>query len=189
MNIPFFESIIDETEDLKTRKVTIHKPDVYNDIDSVTYKFTDAQTMPTPRQENAVASDASESLDRKLIVSLVDFRDAYLRQRLQTMLAEEVVEEADDITDLEKYYFYVFRLSTSYRDSTLKPLATFIHRYLVWGALFDWFSHVGITAQARIYESKLAELENDIISNLRSPSRAKRPLQPFGPSKNNPIIW
>ena len=185
-------TIIDnnDTEPRKIRKVTIHKQAVYTDIDAITYKFADGQGgQLAPRTENAISSDVSEDLDRQLIVSLVDYRDAKLRKFLQTLLVPEEVEEADDITDLEKYYFYLFSLPESYNDATLKPLAVYIHRYLVLGALFDWFAHLGIAGQAQTYGQQLTQLEQDIVSNLRSPSRTRRPLQPYGPSKRNKIIW
>lgn len=174
-------------EERKVRKVTIHKPDVYNDIDTITFKFMDAQGMPTPRQENAVSSDINESVDRKAIVASVDFYDACLRKRLQSFLwNEDEITEADDITDLDSYFYYKFSLPESYRDSTLKPLAVFIHRYLVYGALFDWYSRLGLR-QASQYGNGLRELENDIVSNLRTPSSAKRPMQPFGPATKHTL--
>lgn len=165
----------------KTRKITIHKPKVYADIDVATFKYMDAGEGASPRRENAIASDSLESLDRSIVVSLVDYRDAMLRRSLQTCLADEDVESADDIQDNEEYYFYMFRLPEGFRDSQLKPMAIFIHRYLVLGALHDWYLRIG-SAQAQAYSSQLEEMECEIVSAFRSPSVAKRPLQPFGPA-------
>lgn len=167
----------------KTRKVTIHKPEVYSDIDAATFKFADANPTGVSRQENAIASDTSERLDHKLVASLVEFRDALLRKKLQSRLAESPeVENADDILDdTEQYFFYLFDMPQEYNDTQLRPLAIFIHRYLVYGALYDWYLQIG-SAQASYYKGQLDEVESAVLSNLRSPSRMKRPLQPFGPA-------
>ncbi len=172
-----------QTAQTKTRKVTIHKPEVYSDIDAATFKFADANPTGAVRQENAIASDTSEKLDRKVVASLVEYRDALLRKKLQSRLAvSSEVESADDILDdTEQYFFYMFDMPQEYNDTQLRPLAIFIHRYLVYGALYDWYLQMG-SVQASYYRGQLDEVESAVLSNLRSPSATKRPLQPFGPA-------
>lgn len=171
-------------EATKTRKVTIHKEAVYITIDAHTYKYVDANPTGVLRQENAAASDKNEKLDRRIMVELVEFRDAKLRTLLQTRLKKVEVEAADDIPGPDGYFFYVFDMPETYNDTLLDPLGTFIHRYLAFGALYDWYMGLGRGNQAAYYKVQLDELEREITSNFRGPSVAKRPLQPFGPAKH-----
>lgn len=67
-------------------------------------------------------------------------------------------------------------------DTVLRPLAEYIHRFLVFGALYDWYSQFGM-AQAAVYGSQLDEIEAGLDDILRGGSIVKRPLQPFGPAE------
>ena len=173
----------DEKEEAdKTRKVEIYKNEVFKDIDLYTHKHVDAREDMGNRSANAVSSDNSENVDGAVIARYVEFRNAQLRYLLQFCLLETTEEYADDDITLEdNKYTYVFTVPDGFNDNTLRPLAEYIHRFLVWGALFDWFSQFGMP-QAAVYGAQLDGIEEQINSILRGPSIVKRPMQPFGPA-------
>ena len=166
----------------KNRTVEIYKNEVYKDIDLYTHKHTDGTVMPDNRVRNAVSSDVAENVDGAVIARYVEFRDAQLRNRIQFALTDITDEYADDdITMEDDMYRYHFVLPESFNDNTLRPLAEYIHRFLVFGALYDWYSQFG-SAEAGVYGSQLDDLEEQITSALRGSSIVKRPMQPFGPA-------
>lgn len=166
----------------KARLVEIYKNNVYSDIERQTYKYAEVN-LPEVKVNNAVAADNAEDLDGSTIARYVEFRDAQLRVRLRFALAETTEGYADDeITLEENTYRYNFLLPEDFADNALRALAEYIHRFLVSGALFDWYNEKGM-AVASVYEKQLDGLEEKISSILRGRSIAKRPLQPFGPAK------
>ena len=181
---PVILAIDTQTEEQKKERVVeIFKNEVYKDVDLLTYKHTEGNAIQNLEAKNAIAADVSEDMDGAVIVRYVEFRDAKLRRKLQSVLKDMTQDYADDDLNLnDNMYRYRFMLNESFNDNLLEPLAEYIHRFLVWGALYDWYSQFGLP-QAAVYGSQLEELEEDINSILRSPSLAKRPLQPFGPAK------
>lgn len=173
----------DNTEPKKIRTITIYKAKVFNDIELHTYKHVDASDSPNPQSRNAIQADKSEAMDGNIIARNVEFRNAQLRKRLQKVLTEENVESANDtLAPSEETYVYSLNLPESFADSTLRALAEYFHRFLVWGALYDWYDMLGVDRQAENYGAKVAQIEEDINGALRGPSITKRPLQPFGPA-------
>lgn len=165
----------------KSRTIEIYKNEVYKDIDLYTHKHVDAHEDMGLRTHNAVSSDNSENVDGAVIARYVEFRDAQLRTKIQFALSPESEDYADDDITMEKNkYTYHLVLPDGFNDNTLRPLAEYIHRFLVWGALYDWYSQFGMT-QAAVYDTK--ELLDAIIGSLRGPSIVKRPMQPFGPAE------
>lgn len=171
----------------KRRSVSIIKEEVYRDIDLLTYKFAEGRGALSSAEGNAVASDSSEKLDGAILARYVSDRDTLLRTFIQHSLADETQYEADDVKGLEERFVYRLRVSEGFNDSMLQPLANLIHKYLVWGALYDWYAGLG-SEQAAVYERELTKIENKINELLRTPSRVKRPLQPFGPAKRNGVL-
>lgn len=175
--------VSEESEAKKERKVEIYKNEVYKDIDLYTHKHVEGSGSQDLRSRNAVSSDNSEDVDGSVIARYVEFWDAKLRKRIKFALADMTQEYSDDDLTLDDHmYRYRFLLPESFNDNTLRPLAEYIHRFLVWGGLFDWYSQFG-SPQAAVYGSKLEELEDDIASLLRAPAVVKRPMQPFGPAR------
>ena len=80
-------------------------------------------------------------------------------------------------------YRYCFNVPVDFNDSTLRSVAEYIHRFLVWGTLYDWYMMMGDMGQAQAYGSQLDDLVDKISSLLRGRSIQKRPMQPFGPRK------
>lgn len=167
----------------KSRRITIYKNEVYKDIDLKTHKHVDAREDIGVRSANAISSDTSERVDAAVIARNVDFRDATLRLMLQNLLRAEEVTEADDRMTLEQEaYIYDINMPEEWNDNTLKPLEKYMHRFLVYGALYDWYSDIG-SQQAQYYNTQLDDIERKIKCILKGPSIQKRPMQPFGPAK------
>lgn len=174
----------DEKQDKKIRKVDIYKQAVYDDIDLLTHKNVDGSEEPDLRIRNAVSSDSSERVDGAVIARYVSYRDAKLRLRFRYALAKFGRDTANDVLTLDEgIYRYLFKVPVELEDIVLEPLAQYIHRYLVWGALYDWYVQFGRTQQASAYGSQLEALEEDMDELLRGPSIVKRPMQPFGPAE------
>ena len=170
--------------DKKIRKVDIVKQAVYDDIDRLTYKNVDGSDVTDVRVRNAVSSDSSEHLDGAVIARYVSYRDAKLRLRFRYALAKYDKVSANDVLTLEQgIYRYLFSVPVQLDDIVLEPLAEFIHRYLVWGALYDWYVQFGYMKQASAYGSQLETLEEDMDELLRGTPIVKRPMQPFGPAE------
>lgn len=176
-------TINDTEEERKIRKVEIYKNEVYKDVDLITFKHVEGNAVPDPESRNAIAADNSEEMDGSVIARYVEFRDARLRRLVSFALVARPQEYSDDDLTLDdRKYRYWFSLPVSFNDNLLEPLAEYFHRFLVWGALYDWYSQFGMP-QAAVYGRDLEELEDDIKDTLRTPSVAKRPMQPFGPAK------
>ena len=165
----------------KPRLVTILKQEVYKDVELHTYKHTEGVPMESKQQVNAVSADTTENLDGAIIARFVKFRDAQLRRLLTSVLAQEEHPSADDVLDLDEVFAYHLSMSESFNDSNLRSLAEYMHRFLVWGALYDWYAQMGMS-QANVYKKELDEIENEINNMVRTPSIVRRPMQPFGPA-------
>lgn len=167
----------------KLRVITINKNTVFKDIDLYTHKHVDAREELGPRSGNAISSDATEAVDATVLARYVEMRNSQLRMVLQFALEDVTAESADDeIKMQEPVYVYRFIVPDNFNDNTLRPIAEYIHRFLVFGALYDWYAQFGMS-QAAVYEKAVDGLEEKIISALRGPSIVKRPMQPFGPAE------
>lgn len=171
------------TENRKERLVAVKKEAVYKDIDLLTHKHVDGSDIPSPRISNARSSDTEEDVDGAVLARYVEFRDAQLRARIQFALSDKWQEEASSrITQEQECYVYHLSVAESFNDNALRPLAEYIHRFLVWGALYDWYAQFD-QRQASVYGSQIENLEDEITGLLQTPSIVKRPMQPFGPAR------
>ena len=167
----------------KARNITIYKNEVFKDIDLITHKHVDAREDMGARSANAVSSDIAEGVDAAVIARYVDLRDAQLRVLMQGVLQDEYVEAADDRMTLDEgAYIYKLTMPEKWNDNTLRPLMKYMHRFLVWGALYDWYLQFG-SQMAQSYGAQLNTIEENIQSIMQGPSIVKKPLQPFGPAK------
>ncbi len=176
--------INDLKQDTKQRDVAVYKKEVFRDIDLLTHKHVDGSEQQDNRIRNAVSSDFSEGVDGAVISRYVEFRDAQLRRRVAFALTDLYQEKATDKLNLDDaHYHYHFTVPTSFNDNLLRPLAEYIHRFLMFGALYDWYSQFGDARQAAYYGAQADEMEDEIASMLRGSGIVKRPLQPFGPAQ------
>lgn len=181
---PFTIIEINEEEDIrKERKITLHKKLMADEIDAHTSKYVEAGEIQSPRQGNAISSDTRETLDGSIIEQMMQYRDAKLRNIFEPFLQEEEILEVDDtISEEETTFVYNLSLPEEFNDALLRPLGMLMHKYIVWGCLFDWYAKLGL-AQARTYGAQLEDIEDEIESYISLPGYAKRPLQPFGPAE------
>lgn len=175
--------VINDEEDIrKERKITLHKEPMSNEIDAHTSKYVEAGDMQSPRQGNAISSDTHETLDGSIIEQFMQYRDAKLRNILDPFMKEVKVLEVDNLLLLKPVFVYDLSLPEDFNDALLRPLCILMHKYIVWGCLFDWYAKLGLS-QARTYGSQLEDIEKEIDSLISQPGYAKRPLQPFGPAE------
>ena len=171
----------EEAPVMKERDINIHKDEVYKDVDRATFKYTET-SVPELHQKDAVSSDTNERLDRAIVERKLSLRDAKLRVLLQRHLRSGRTTVASNTIEDRDVLQYHLLLREEFNDNLLQPVAEFIHQYLVYGILFDWYSDMGM-AQAASYGTQLSSIENEIKSLLFGPSIVKRPMQPFGPAK------
>lgn len=190
MSIPYIQPIIlweDAEKEKKSRTIDIYKSEVFKDIDLYTHKHVDAREDMGVRSSNAVSSDTSEIVDHAVIDRYVKFRDSKLRIKMQSVLQNPEAEGADDILpEDDNIFHYYLQVNDTVRDNVLNPLAEYIHRFLVFGALFDWYNLFGDLGSQRLaqnYKIQADEAEDAITGILRGPSIVKKPLQPFGPAE------
>lgn len=173
----------DEEPKTKRRSVRISKAEVFKDIDLYTHKTVDGSQLQDPRQRNAIQSDVSEGVDGAVLARHVEFRNAQLRARIQFALVDnEQVVANDELGLNDAYYFFHFEVTNDFKDIMLRPLAEYIHRFLVFGALYDWYAQFDMN-QAGYYGKMASDAQDEIGSILAGPAIVKRPLQPFGPAE------
>ena len=167
----------------KERTITIKLDNVYSEIDRWTYKYVEASSIESPKTRNAMSSDSTESLDKNLLARNVEMRDAALRGVIRFVLADTAeVASADDDLSTATSIVYNLLLPLSFKDALLKSLTTYIHRYLAWGALYDWYAAGMDSAHAKVFANELSDLEATITNLLHSDEIVKMPMQPFGPA-------
>ena len=186
MNSRFFPPVVladdtDEGQEKKCRRIVLHKAPMEQEIDAHTYKFTEAADMQSPKQANAVSSDTDETLDSSVISRMMEYRDSQLRLLIKGALREEQVYQVDNGQVLVPDFIDNLELSERVNDAALKAVATLMHKYIVWGCLFDWYAQIG-SAQARVYGAQLEDIEAEIKSVVFPAGYAKKPMQPFGPA-------
>lgn len=168
----------------KTRTIRIIKANVYRDIDDLTYKYAEASDIPSPKVENAIQSDVTENLDGHIMARNVEYRDSKMRSCICNWIADadsDVLVVTDALKINESYIDYKLEIPATMKDSLLGNVASIIHRYLVYGALYDWYGAGMGHKQADSYAKELTNLENEVQGMLCAVGVVKRPLQPFGP--------
>lgn len=177
------QTINDEATTKKSRTIEIIKNEVFTHIDLHTYKFVDASGNPDVRTRNAISSDHAEEADGMIIGRNVEFWEAKLRRMIHGMLESvDVVYANDELNITASKYVYNLSLPESFDDNLLEPMASYMHRFIAFGALYDWYTMIGNTQMAANYKAQLKEAEDAIKSMSRGGSIAARPMQPFGPS-------
>ena len=166
--------------ELKARTIKIIKEEVYKDVNALSYKYAEAIAPEMKRVGDAfnAASDTADKLDLRIIQRGLEYRDAKLRELLDFALEEEEIILVDNTVDTESTeLIYNLKVDALIDDKMLKPLAITMNRYLYSGVLYDWYSKSMGMKQAQVYEAELMDIENSMVSVLRS-SRVRRPLQP-----------
>lgn len=165
---------------MKTKRIILHKDQLLYDIEAIAFKTADALGLEG-KQKNVVSANHEKTLDGRILARYMDLRDARLRRRLRFCLACLTQDVACDNPSERKEYIYDLNLSSQFDDNMLEVVKTDMHDYVVKGTLYDWYRHLG--SQSAISDAELREIEEGIVSVLRTPSYLKAPLQPFGPAK------
>lgn len=175
---------MEEEATTKYRKIRIKIANVFKDIDSLTYKYAEASTIEMPKQRDAVQSDVTEGLDGHILARNVELRDAKMRNILRRWLKEsdnEIIIENDTLyANTTEYLDYELYVPTELKDSMLRSVATFIHNYLVCGALYDWFGKGMGDKQAAVFAAELDDMEAEITNTLIPDTVIIPPLNPWG---------
>lgn len=168
---------------MKTYSVNINKDEVFYDIDALTHKTTLAQVdmrdKESVKSTYAIKTDESE-LDRSLLTRMIDYRDSQLRSAIYKYLSEDVEQESDNTLDMDiTEYVYNLEMRDDWNSNLLKPLTDKIHRYLVYGTLYDYYQKTApefIETLGDIDEIKESVLD---VLRKRKSNIFTRPLRPF----------
>jgi len=174
-----------QQEENKERIIKIRVQGIYDDIDSLTYKYAEVSSVPSPQQKDAMSSDSKEGLDGHLMARNVEFRESQVRKMLRRFLkAEEVTVISDDELQDKEYIEYHLMVPVILKDELLKSVTTYIHRYLVYGALYDWYAAGMGSNQSAVYAAELDELEAEINNTMIPDTIIIPPLNPWGRPRN-----
>lgn len=157
----------------KERKITLHKAEILQDIDTLSYKLSE-----TTGSGDNVASDAEDSLDSAIISQMMQARDSQLRKKLAFCLKEEEVIEVDNTATIEEDFVYELLLPLSFADSSLKVAVQLMHNYIVRGTLLDWYTQIGTQYGAPLV-TEVNSLESQIVDIFRVPGFVKHPSMPY----------
>lgn len=163
------------------RVITLHKNEVHYDCEAHAFKLMDALSLDI-KVKNAVAADTGDMLDGRMLSRYTDLRDAEIRKRLAFCIADGIVGDVNDIPDNDPTYIYNVTLPEGAKESILLPVKTYLHEYMVRGALYDWYKGCGI-GQNPIDLQEVESWLDKAVADLRGRSWTKVPLQPFGPQK------
>lgn len=168
---------------MKSYTINIKKEELLYDIDALTHKTTEARIdMPekdSVKSTYAIKTDESE-LDRSLLTRMLDYRDSQLRTIMTKYLPEvEEVSFDDTLRDDVAEYLYSLEMRDDWNSNLLKPLTDKIHRYLVYGTLYDYYLKVSPELAKSLGD--IDEIKEAILDILRKRKKDIfiRPLRPF----------
>lgn len=114
------------------------------------------------------------SRDEEVVQELMDMQDAQLRKKLRFALKKGgAVPPVDG-------YAYAVSVSDEFDDALCAVVKKLMTQYIVKGVLLEWCERKGVQTTA-VSAEEVLQIEDDIVSHLRTPSYRKAPLQPFGP--------
>lgn len=175
--------ITTECRDEKKRRVIIlYKQAMFDEVDAHTSKWVEAAQPEKIEQQNAISSDTTEDLDGAIVTRLMDNWKSRLCRIIKSVLAEVIDLFADDAVELANRYRFTFDFPEEFEDAMLEPFKDTMHKYIVWGILYDWYRLHGVTSEAAVYKQELDELKKELESDIHPDGYAKRPMQPFGPA-------
>lgn len=168
---------------MKYYSISINKNELFYDIDALTHKTTEARIdMPeksSVKSTYAIKTDESE-LDRSLLTRMLDYRDSQLRAAISKYLSEETDDcSNNDLRQDVAEYIYSLEMRDDWNGNLLKPLTDKIHRYLVYGTLYDYYLKTSpelVNSLGEIDEIKEALLD---ILRKRNKNIFIRPPRPF----------
>lgn len=166
---------------MKNRTIILHKDQLLYDVEGLAYKYAEANALEG-KAKNTLAADHNETLDGRLLSRMIDIREAQLKKRLRFALVPKVQDMSCNNPAESTELVYELSLSDKFDDNLLDVVKVQMHEYVVRGTLLDWYKRLGIQTIA-VDAGEVQEIEESIVSSLRTPSYMKAPLQPFGPRK------
>lgn len=161
---------------IEDRTIIIFKKEVFEQIDHITQKYADAALSEMIAiARDALTSDNDEALDSLVLSRYVDYRAAMVRRLLSPGLNKSPLthydndgypiearagKDASDELSISPRYIYEIKDSERISGDMLESLAIYIHEFIVRGALYDWYSHLG-SQHARDF-GDIFELEKEL---------------------------
>lgn len=163
----------------KDRHITLHKAEIYHDIDALTYKLGETVVENKPVRDS-VSSDSEDTLDGAVLYRLMNLRAAILRRRLSFCLKKDHVLEIDNRPTYDETYEFYLSVPESFDDNNMEVLMTYMHEYIVRGSLLDWYRKLGTTFGESL-EKEVLEIESKIVDGFRG-EIIRHPMLPYIPS-------
>lgn len=120
------------------------------------------------------------SRDKQIVEEMIDLRKIQLVKKLR--FAKVVATKIDGSTAEEKGYNISLSVSDKFDSALVEDVKTLILGCLSKGVSLDWCNKKGVPTTT-VTAEEVFQIEDDLVSLLRSPSYLKAPLQPFGPKK------
>lgn len=149
---------------MKTRVITIQKQKIYDEIQSVTFKYSEtALDNSSAKTSSSAMADMDMETDDVIIKRAVEGSDSRLRDVIRESLAVTNTDSADNALDTADSFTYTLSVTNLFNDSLLDALAAKIHQYLVWGGLYKWYLKHGVTGQVNVYKTDMDDMEKEIL--------------------------
>ena len=125
------------------------------------------------------------SRDKQIVEEMIDLRKIQLVKKLRfaKVVATKIQSsEGTTLTEEEKGYNISLSVSDKFDFALVEDVKTLILGCLSKGVSLDWCNKKGVPTTT-VTAEEVFQIEDDLVSLLRSPSYLKAPLQPFGPRK------
>lgn len=122
------------------------------------------------------------SRDKQIIEDMIELRKIQLAKKLRFASVKATRITGENLTDETKGYNISFSVSDKFDITLTEDTKMLILNYLTKGVTLDWCNKKGVPT-TEVTSEAVFQIEDDLISLLRSPSYLKVPLQPFGPRK------
>lgn len=166
---------------MANKKITLNKAAIFQAVDASTFKRIDAQVGDlngaSDQTLNAVSSASDENLDKTIIQSYCNWRDARVRSRLRFCLQSTKTSTGydDSAADNSTKYEYNLGVNTDFNDDDVRSLGIKLHEYIVRGAIYDWYRYMNL--QPVDTEQGLQVLEDTIVFDCRVKAFGRESLQ------------
>lgn len=166
----------------KLRKITIHKNLIFREIDRLSFRLAD--TAAEDVLKDKISTDTEDALDGSILNSLLEQREATIRQKLSFALQDEEITELDNSNTMNGDFVYNVVLPESFPDKQLPMMAKSLNDYLVKGTLLDWYTSIGTSFGANLI-AEVTQLESRVVDIIRKPSFVRHPsVVYFNPHKS-----
>lgn len=136
---------------MKTRTITLHKSEIFFDIDAVTHIFSRASEGNGLQRADALEADTLDPTNKAMVTRFADRHVAELKEKLSRFLTTETkTATAPVITTATSYAFSLY-VEDAFQDEALDPLGFAMEQYIAEGCIADWYRAAG-DPQAASYQ-------------------------------------